>query len=95
MSNKNDRPENEFGHSPFNRDSYLSTYGQQVSKGADTTADQEDHQEDIDIMSTPVLSEQESEALQDELAASADNPPDDDSEPSTPGDQGSEDKEDE
>jgi hypothetical protein len=67
MSNKNDRPENEFGHSPFNRDSYLSTQQLQASEGANTTHDH-DPQEDIGIMSKPMLSEEDSQALQDELA---------------------------
>lgn len=49
---KMDRQTNEFGHSSFSRDSYLSTRPTRVPEGADHEDDQED-QENISISSRP------------------------------------------
>ena len=72
--NKSDRPMNQFGHSPFTKDSYLSTHQRQESDGADGTDDhQHPQQEDFSFMSKSLLDEQSAAEIQDDLA--------DDSEP--------------
>ena len=61
---KEDRQVNDqFGHSPFSRDSYLSTRPTQESEGADTYDDPPE-QEDISILSKTAPRESEAEILQ-------------------------------
>ena len=65
MLNKVDRHDNRHGHSPFTKDSYLSTHQREDSEGANHA----DDQEDVSIMSKPILDEAEANAIQDEVAS--------------------------
>ena len=64
---KEERQHNQFGHSPFSRDSYLSTRPMGSPEGANTE-DDGDRQENISIMAKPRLSESEAELLQASIA---------------------------
>ena len=64
---KADSQQSQFGHSPFSRDSYLSTRPMQLSEEANTD-DDGSPPENISIMSKSNLHEQESEILQATLA---------------------------
>ena len=59
---KLDRPDNDYGHSPFTKDSYLMSFQEQEPDGTDHVHDQELQQEDISIMA-PALEEQEGRSL--------------------------------
>ncbi len=50
LSVKLERPDNEFGHLPLSRDTYLSSYERSASEGAYTESDESERQEDICIM---------------------------------------------
>ena len=65
MLNKVDRHDNKHGHSPFTKDSYLSINQREDSD----RANHEDDQEDVSIMSKPILNEAEANAIQDEVAS--------------------------
>jgi hypothetical protein len=59
------RPNSKFGHSPYSKDSYLSTQVYLATEGADTGDDpQNRYQEDFDLNSAPRLDDQAAELLQ-------------------------------
>jgi hypothetical protein len=69
---KAERQCNKFGHSPFSRDSYLSTQPSRESEEADIE-DEPTNQEDISIMSKSRLNEKEAQLLQATLAKERDS----------------------
>jgi hypothetical protein len=74
LDNKLDRESNVHGHSPFTRDSYLSTFQSEVPSGADNEYDPE-VQDDVCIMfkASPLLDEAEAGQLQEEVGDNFDH----------------------